>query len=151
MKYSELKLFSADSSGSVKDADIEICLSQLTKRKKREQKMSREIRVMYLRDHKGQPQGCVACQIKRSGNDYVGSYQLSVLNPVDKFNRGVARALAKGRLLENPIQFVLPSSPSMHEITDQMMAAIATNESLPTRARKSAQRWLDEADRTFSF
>jgi len=108
--------------------------------------MSREIRVMYLRDVKGQPVGCVACQVKRDGHDYVGSYQLSVLNPADKFNRGVARQLAKGRLLENPIRFNLPIAPSTHEVTEAMMRSIASDKDLPTRAQKAATRWLDSSN-----
>ena len=113
--------------------------------------MSREIRVMYLRDRKGQPVGCIACQVNRAGHDYVGSYQLSVLNPSDKFNRSVARQLAKGRLLENPHHIELPTVPSMHEVTEKIMRSILVNKDAPTRARKAAQRWLDETERTFTF
>jgi len=99
---------------------------------------------MYLRAPNGMPVGCIACQVKRTGNDYVGSYQLSVLNPSDKFNRGVARQLAKGRLLENPHFVQLPTVPSMHEVTERIMRSITLNNGAPTRARKAAQRWLDE-------
>lgn len=142
-----------DSSGSVSDADLKICFEAFASKtiKKEEQKMSKEIRVMYLRDRKGQPQGCVACQVKRSGNSYVGNYQLSVLNPSDKFNRGVARALAKGRLVENPHTVQLPTVPSMHEVTERIMLAILLDKTMPTRARKSAQLWLDKKEQTFDF
>jgi len=109
------------------------------------------IRVMYLRDRRGSIVGCIACQVNRSGHDYVGSYQLSVLNPADKFNRGVARQLAKGRLLESPRHIELPTVPSMHEVTERIMQNILLDKNVPTRARKAAQRWLDETNQTFTF
>lgn len=109
------------------------------------------IRIMYLRSQQGAIVGCVACQVKRAGHEYIGNYQISVLNPSDRFDRKLARAIAKGRLLENPHHIELPTVPSMHEVTERIMRSILVNKDAPTRARKAAQRWLDETERTFTF
>jgi hypothetical protein len=97
---------------------------------------------MYLRDKTGKPLGCVA--ISRSKNGKQVRYQVSVANPVDKFERDLARHIAYGRLLEKPVRingFVTEST--QFDVNWAIMYNIATNKSLPSRARKAAQLWLN--------
>jgi hypothetical protein len=97
------------------------------------------IRVMYLRDSNGLPVGCLA--IKLNGSKTV-TYQYSVLNPLDKFDREVSRVLAKGRLVENPITVSLPFLASRHDISEAVLRDILSNSSAPSRARRAARLWL---------
>lgn len=97
---------------------------------------------MFLRDTKGQPVGCIAIRTSNLTRATVVSYQLSVLNPKDNFNRSVARQLALGRLVEQPLQVTLDRDPTMHEITSSVMTSISSLNSLPGRARRAAHLWL---------
>ncbi len=104
------------------------------------------VRITYLRDVKGQPVGCLAIS-PISSNGQLGhkvSYHLSVLNPSDKFDRKIAKSIAVGRLEKNPDCHALPVSENadMHTITRSVMADIASNKSMPSRAVKAAKRWL---------
>lgn len=109
-------------------------------------------RVMYLRENysttgKSNPVGCVAIHLTPP---YGGAkqtrdirYQVSVLNPLDTFDRQTARLFARGRLMEKPILVGQVSvDVNMHQVTESVMTAIASNEKLPMRARKSAASWL---------
>lgn len=111
-----------------------------------------EHRIQFLRDSKGQPVGCVAIKIKTSVGRYGGTtlvtYQMSVLNPLDKFDRRMARQLALGRLTEAPLTTTIDyPSPSRTEISRAVMEDIKHDPSAPTRARKAAKQWLKEYDR----
>ena len=103
-------------------------------------------RVMFLRDQRGQPVGCIA--IKASIPNEIAwrlpevSYQISVLNPTDRFNRAVARQLALGRLIEQPIHVDVCQDPSMHDITRAVMSDIVSDKLAPGRARKAANLWI---------
>jgi hypothetical protein len=97
-------------------------------------------RVMFLRDKKGMPVGCVAISLSQKTNKI--RYQVSVLNPIDSFKRDLARQIALGRLLEKP--FVIPMrGTGQYDITFEVMNAIESNTELPKRARKAATLWLD--------
>jgi hypothetical protein len=98
---------------------------------------------MFLRDKRRQPIGCLAINID-SGKV---SYQMSVLNPSDKFNREVSRVIALGRLIEKPIVINSPPGESMHDISLMIMNDIVANETAPARAVKSAKLWLSNTDR----
>ena len=103
-------------------------------------------RIMYLRSENGHPVGCLAIQLS-DGNRTQISYQVSVLNPRDKFNRAVARQLAIGRLVESPIKVNIytgssHTAASMHDISEAVMTDIASSSKFPTRAVKSAKLWL---------
>jgi len=100
------------------------------------------IRVMFLRDHRQQPQGCLA--IKLDDERHVASYQVSVLHPSDRFNRPLARQLAKGRLVEAPLEVNISSAMGMHEITATVLYNLLTHTELPSRARKAAKLWLNK-------
>lgn len=110
-------------------------------------------RIMFLRDrygnNKSNPCGCLAISLVPTGaakarNDI--QYQVSILNPVDRFNRAVARQLARGRLQEKPFLISnISGEATMHDITTVVMEAVATNDKLPKRARKAALNWLKSA------
>lgn len=103
-------------------------------------------RIVYLRTTTGQPVGCLAIsQIKNNQSTCYVSYNLSVLNPSDNFNRKVARNIAIGRLEKNPDTykaFVLQNA-NMHMITRSVMADIMNNKAIPNRAIKAAKLWLN--------
>lgn len=97
--------------------------------------------ITFLRDAKGQPVGCIAYSV-RSDKTKI-QYQVSVLNPVDRFERPLARQIALGRLIEKPITFVNNNSKAGNlQILSYLMRQIADNMDLPSRARKAANLWL---------
>jgi len=101
-------------------------------------------RITYLRDPKGNPVGCVAIRLSESRR--LAIYQLSVLNPADRFNRSVARQLALGRMVEAPLTARLPydanGNVSKHTITEAVFRNIQDDHRAPARARKAARSWL---------
>ena len=101
-------------------------------------------RIMYLRTQSGCPVGCIAINYKRGDKSL--TYQVSVLNPNDKFDRAVARQLATGRLLEKPITISVEPDSTIHDISLSVMDHIAytTDRSLPSRAIKCAKIWLNK-------
>lgn len=109
-----------------------------------------DTRIMFLRnaphpDHRlGSPCGCLAISVDRRNHRL--SYQYSVLNPADQFNRKLARQLAIGRLVESPITIACPRSEnlSMHNISWIVMSHLAGSKA-PVRAIKAANNWLDAA------
>lgn len=96
-------------------------------------------RVMYLRDRNGQNVGCVAME---ETDDNYTEFQVSVLNPTDRFNREVARTLAIGRLVEKPLNVRVGGKPSRHDIARAVMRAISKDSGMPSRARRAAHLWL---------
>ncbi len=96
-------------------------------------------RITYLRSMNGQPIGCLSISLKDSKT---AQYQISVLNPLDKFNRKVARQLAIGRLVESPFTVQIPKNASRHDIMASVMKHIVSHKDLPSRARKAARFWI---------
>lgn len=95
---------------------------------------------MFLRNSNGQPVGCLAYSIHSTRTSV--KYQLSVLNPIDQFNRSLARQIAIGRLVEKPIHIRnLKGTESINNIVQVIMKDIFAS-SLPTRARNAARDWL---------
>lgn len=115
-----------------------------------------EHRIQYLRESytvnadgnvvAGQPVGCVAIKVSQKAGPRWLSYQLSVLNPRDRFNRELARQLALGRLVEKPVSIRVTGTLTMKGITELVMLDIARDKSAPGRARKAAKRWLAQSD-----
>jgi hypothetical protein len=99
---------------------------------------------MYLRTETGRPVGCIAINYKKGDKQL--TYQVSVLNPSDKFDRSVARQLATGRLLEKPIVISVDPDFNIHDISLAVMDHIAytTDRSLPSRAVKCAKLWVNK-------
>lgn len=107
-----------------------------------------EYRFQYLRSRDGQPVGCVA--IKTSVGDFgcQVEYQVSVLNPLDRFDRTLARSIAVERLKKRSIVIepMLVSNANMHQITSAVMTHLVESPVAlaPSRARKAAKLWLQE-------
>lgn len=102
-----------------------------------------KIRFMFLRDRRNSPVGCLAITV--SSNMTEVNYQYSVLNPVDGFNRALARELAAGRLVTKPISLSKggPKFQGIHDITRAVMLHLAHTSLAPKRASKAAELWLD--------
>lgn len=105
-----------------------------------------EHRIMYLRTRSGNPVGCLA--IRLNPRTQFVEYQLSVLNPLDRFDRKVARQLALGRLAETPITLRVPRNPTMYDISVAVMRDLSHTKTAPSRAIKAAKLWLDYNDFT---
>lgn len=97
-------------------------------------------RVMFLRSVDDKPVGCVVINVDRHLKRI--EYQVSTLNPLDKFNREVARLLAIGRLVESPFHLWLPNKAGLHEISRRVMVHMANNKAVPNRSRKAAKNWV---------
>ena len=108
---------------------------------------------MFLRDNyylspqthtvvAGNPVGCIAIKLHKNGRS--AEYQVSVLNPLDRFDRAIARQLALGRLAEAPLTVRLPTGAplNMEEITRAVMLDIAIDTQAVSRARRAAKLWL---------
>ena len=101
--------------------------------------------VMYLRARasfphtKGQPVGCIVYD--NDGNSKV-NWQISILNPVDHFNRELSRSLAIGRFVERPYTIIVNSPHTKHDTIRAILNEIAADHAMPSRARKAAQLWL---------
>ena len=103
--------------------------------------MKNNKRIMYLRDDQYFPVGCLAIAVSK-GRKQV-SYQLSVLNPVDNFERSLARHIALGRLVEAPFCIRgFDGTQGKQEITEAVMKAICKSKTAPGRAKKAARNWL---------
>lgn len=104
-----------------------------------------EHRIQYLREANGQNVGAVAIKVRRDiGNDFYDlvEYRVSVVNPLDRFDRELARQLALGRVLEAPFMVRVPINPTMFEISRAVMKDIARDSGAPSRARRAARNWL---------
>lgn len=97
-------------------------------------------RVTYLRNADHKPVGCVVINVDRHNKRI--EYQVSTLNPADKFDREMARLLATGRLVEAPFHLWLPNKAGLHEISRRVMTHIASNKAIPSRSVKAAKQWL---------
>ncbi len=97
---------------------------------------------MFLRNSNKIPCGCVAVNYTNG----TLSYQFSVLNPADSFDRKLARLIACGRLAKDPILVSnLPQVKSSHEITRTVMEDLASLSYAPARAIKAAKLWLNKS------
>lgn len=107
-------------------------------------------RIMFLRNSDYTPCGCVAISIDRRNHRI--DYQYSVLNPLDKFDRKMARHLALGRLVECPISTPLcrNSEVNMHIISEGVMEHLA-NSNAPKRAVRAAKLWRSCQEDSFDF
>lgn len=102
-------------------------------------------RIMYLRsnpkktDYRGFPVSCVAIELHE---DYI-EYNTSTHCPSDKYDRKVARSLAKERLSGHPKRLD-GKFPTIHDVAKAIVSSIAEDKSEPARARKAARLWLKE-------
>ena len=104
---------------------------------------SRNQRTLYLRNQHNHPVGCVAMSIQWEKKEV--SYQLSVLNPLDRFNRKLARSIAFSRLTNKPYLIsIKEDSFNVHDIFRAVLSEISktSHSKFPTRAVKAAKKWL---------
>ena len=99
--------------------------------------MEKNYRIMFIRDNSNHPVGCLAMKI----GSHSLQYQVSTLNPVDRFNRPVARQLALGRLMEKPIEIAIGET-NIHDTVRLVMQHISNNNTVPNRTRKAAVVWI---------
>ena len=102
--------------------------------------MNKNTRIMFLRNRNNHTIGCVAMQLSPRGKTV--KYQVSTVNPVDKFDRNLAKHIALGRLVDEPVVLKSDEPLSMSDLAYAVMHDVFRNKELPTRARKSARRWL---------
>lgn len=104
-----------------------------------------KIRFMFLRDRRNSPVGCLAIIVSPDMTEV--NYQYSVLNPVDGFNRALARELAAGRLVTKPIALAPlvrgVKFKGIHDITRAVMSDLSDDAWAPKRASKAASLWLN--------
>jgi len=109
-----------------------------------------KVRFFYLRDRykasndsqNGNPIGCVASTINYDEGTI--SYNVSMVNPKDKFNKSLAREISVVRLDQRPISVSLPFKEKLngHELHKILMKNIVLH-GPSTSAKKSAQKWLN--------
>ena len=99
-----------------------------------------KFRIMFLRDKANQPVGCVAITLNKTSTK--AKFNLTTLNPVDDFDRKLARQLAIGRAVEDPMVVTLPKDASIHDVSAAVMKSIGESKTIPDRSRKAARRWL---------
>lgn len=97
------------------------------------------IRFMYLRDQNQAPIGCLAILLL---NKKLVQYGVSVQNPIDEFDRTLARDLAAGRILTNPGMVSARGLSGIHDITRAVMSDLSKDSDAPERAQRAAKRWL---------
>ena len=102
-------------------------------------------KIMFLRGKANHPVGCIAIDLDFLKDRSVPKsiyFQVSTLNPMDSFNRKVARQLAIGRLAESPITIEDIDCTSVHNVIRAVMEYIAADSTLPKRSRNAAKNWL---------
>ncbi len=100
-------------------------------------------RIMFLRDKSGSPVGALAIVI--NPHTHFVEYQFSAVNAVkDSFKRDVARQLALGRLIEDPILVSLRDDFTMYNISKAVMKNLSRRKGAPSRAVKAAKLWLKQ-------
>lgn len=95
------------------------------------------MRWFYLKDENKFPVACVASELDE---DQV-KFAVSTHNPLDPFNREMARKVAIGRLTHNKLVGKVPAVPGIKE---RIVSQIAMDEKLPTRTVKAANYWLEQ-------
>ena len=112
-----------------------------------------EHRVQYLKDENGHYVGCIAIRehTPNAGERYtLVEYRVSVRNPEDQFDKGVARQLALGRMVEAPFTVRVSAHPNLHEVSEAVMKDIISDSGAPSRARRAAKLWVRWNGRTGS-
>jgi hypothetical protein len=103
--------------------------------------MSITLRIMYLRNSKKFPMACIAIALDRPNGAI--SYQYSVFNPEDHFDKRMARELALGRLISRPVKITDQDSEiNFNQISWAVMEHLSQSKTAPTRAVRAAKRWL---------
>lgn len=105
--------------------------------------MQNNVRFMFLRNKSGQPVGCLAIRLSQMGS--YADYQVSVLNPADKFDRATARNVALERLEKRPYSVNhRPAFNGMNHVNRAIMHHLVNLKDVPNRARRAARLWLSQ-------
>lgn len=101
-------------------------------------------KIMYLRDSARRPFGCLAMKVDKVKK--LVDYQFSVVHPKDSFDKGIARAIATGRLDKEPL-YVSFEGESTHDIVKAVMADMLSPDLvyMPQKVKKFARQWLSKA------
>ena len=102
--------------------------------------MTNSTRIIYLRDISYRPVGTLVVSVNRQKN--TAEYQLSTLNPADRFDRKEGQLIALRNLVERPITVLLPVCPTMHDVSRAVMTSLSQSDFAPSRAVKAAKLWL---------
>lgn len=104
------------------------------------------LKIMYLRDKKDQPVGCVVYRripVNADQTQHHLEYEVSVRNPLDRFNKKMGREIALGRLNTHPRETRIHSNSTGKEAVFAVLDQIANTPSLlPARAIKAAKAML---------
>jgi len=95
------------------------------------------MRWFYLKDENKFPVACVASD--KEENMIV--FSVSTHNPVDPFDRDVARQVAIGRLTAKKFAGVVTDETGIKE---KIVTKIAASKTLPARAIEAANYWLSQ-------
>lgn len=100
-------------------------------------------KIMYLRDSARRPFGCLAMKVDKANK--LVNYQFSVVHPKDSFDKGIARAIASGRLDKEPLN-VNFDGESTHDIVKAVMEDMLSPyiTFTPQKAKKFARQWLSK-------
>lgn len=106
----------------------------------------KDSRIIFLRDQNKKPVGCLAFKTSMDNNYSMSiSYQVTTLNPLDNFDKKMARQLTIGRLMDEPYEMVssdFNEKYCIHAITAAIMKHISENGRIPRRSRQAANLWL---------
>lgn len=101
----------------------------------------------YLRNSANCPVVCFALQHDR-GSDTL-SYQVSTWNPVDVYNKHLARKVAEAKLNAKPFTVKVSKDANPHELHLVMVQDLLTNHkktsSCPRRTELMATEWVKNA------
>ncbi len=105
-------------------------------------------RFLYLQDRKNQPVACIAmCYNKTKSDVKVG---VSTTHPIDRrtYKKEVARALAVGRAVLEPITvMIVPSSDlTTHDILYDVVSHLYNKKLVPTRVKNSIKAWMSKSN-----
>lgn len=75
----------------------------------------------FIRNHNKKPVGCIAYQIDLVNGKL--EYEMSAHNPIDHYNRNLAKSIAEGRLNKHPRTFAF--NPTNLTSSPQVLRALA--------------------------
>jgi hypothetical protein len=94
------------------------------------------MKSFYLHDARRFPVALVVTDLKMGGIIFA----VSTHNPIDPFDKGIARAVAMGRLVTKGGICISAGNNVKARILERI---VADHKEFPARTRKAAQLWLD--------
>jgi hypothetical protein len=99
------------------------------------------VKFLYLHDRYGKKHGVVAYDVKGKGVGSV-SYNLSLCNDKDSFDKEAGKELAFQRVNSSPNLLSVPRDPHNVQIVQAVLKKIVRTSTMPTKARKLARAAL---------